>query len=212
MSIFRVISQVSPSTVKRYTEYWQGIKPVSIEDKWRRWIFAFCSIRATWKVNKETYRLLITKRWETPEDLRRLLEEGRIGIYNNRTKGIWQFTQHIKQDPSALFVGVGDSWTEKRDKLTKELYGIGLAKVSFSMEMMYPVECRVVCLDTHCLQMFGHDPKKGVNDSDYRRYEAEWLKACETLGYPPAIVRHILWDKKQNKRNTRYWSHVLEKV
>lgn len=209
MSIFNTIASVSPSTVKRYSTYWEDIKPQSFRDKWKRWVFAFCSIRTGWKTNKQTYHILVKHEWQSVSELRQLLEKSKIGIYDNRTKGIWEFTQKIKENPSLLYVD-GEDWKVKRDNLVKEFYGIGIAKVSFALEMCYPLDCGVVCLDTHCLKMFGHDPKKGVADSKYKEYEGQWLKACQTLGYPSAIVRHILWDRLQKKRNTRYWSHVLE--
>ena len=101
----------------------------------------------------------------------------------------------------------GQTW---RNRLVKKFFGIGLAKVSFAMEMCYPLYCGVVCLDTHILQMYGVDPRKGCGRAVYEEMEAHWIKICLDKGYPSAITRHILWDKIQNKRNTRYWSHVLE--
>lgn len=212
MCIFRTISEVSPSTVDRYVKYWEDIRPTTWHEKWKRWIFAFCSIRAGWKTNKNTYKALVNIPWTSPSELRELLEKCKIGIYDNRTKGIWDFTDDILYDPKVLDIDPSQDWVVQRDKLVKRFHGIGLAKVAFALEMCYPTECKVVCLDTHCLRMFGIDGKKGVTDSMYKACEKQWIKACETLGYPSPIVRHILWDKLQGKKNTRYWSHVLEKA
>lgn len=209
MCIFQTIASVSPSTVQRYVNYWESIRPTTWHEKWKRWVFAFCSIRAGWETNKNTYRALVRNVWPDVESLRAILEKCRIGIYENRTRGIWEFTNEVVDNPEVLNIDVKHDWVEQRNKLVKKFHGIGLAKVAFSLEMCYPTECRVVCLDTHILQMFGLNPNK-VTDKQYFECERQWLKACNTLGYPPAIVRHILWDKKQGKKNTRYWSYVLE--
>ena len=63
------IKSIRQSTVDRYCDYWYGIEPRSTEDKWRRWLFAFVSIRAQWKANKESYRMLAGEKWQTKEEL-----------------------------------------------------------------------------------------------------------------------------------------------
>lgn len=209
MCIFQTIAQVRPCEVRKYVKYWETIRPTTWHEKWKRWIFAFCSIRAGWNTNKETYRELVNTPWTSPEELLALLKHTRIGIYEHRAKGIWEFTDEVICNPTVMDIDHSQDWASQRDKLVKRFYGIGLAKVAFSLEMCYPTECRVVCIDTHIAQMFGIDPNK-ISDKQYRECERQWLKACDTLGYPSPIVRHILWDKKQGKKNTRYWSHVLE--
>ena len=204
--IFRTIATIQPQTVQRYTDYWETIRPRTWHEKWKRWVFAFCSIRTGWKTNKQTYKLLVDNPWATREQLRDLLEKSKIGIYEKRTKGIWGFTEAILDNPDILNAQPN---VEERDKLVKKFYGIGITKVAFSLEMCYPTECKVVCLDSHCCSMFGLDSNK-ISESQYKECERQWVKSCETMGYPSAIVRHILWDKIQKKRNTRYWSHVLE--
>ena len=204
------INSIRQSTVDRYCDYWYGIEPRNTEDKWRRWLFAFVSIRAQWKANKESYRMLAGENWQTKDELSKILHDSRIGLVPMRERAIWEFTQEVKKDKSVIEPELDDTWQTWRNRLVKKFFGIGLAKVSFAMEMCYPLYCGVVCLDTHILQMYGVDPRKGCGKALYEEMEAHWLKICLDKGYPSAITRHILWDKIQNKRNTRYWSHVLE--
>ena len=204
------IKRIPRSTVQRYSDYWAGIKPVSLVEHKRRWWFAFLSIRSQWKANKNTYALLARNRWESKDALEGLLHQGRIGLVDRRSRAIWEFTQAFDACPGDFMHTSGEDWSAFRKRLVKRLYGVGIAKVSFSFEMCWPMESRTVCIDTHIMQMYGVCPKKGINQSEYHAAEGHWLDTCESKGYAPAIARHILWDKRQNKRNTRYWSHVLE--
>jgi len=213
MSIITVekkIRQIPQSTVDRYSSYWFELRPKNIVDKWRRWLFAFVSIRAQWKANKEAYSLLANEDWKTRNELSDLLHKSRIGLVPMREKAIWEFKNSIEKDDHIIQPKFEDTWQSWRNRLVKQFYGIGLAKVSFAMEMCYPLECGVVCLDTHILQMYGIDPRKGCGKQKYQEMENHWIDTCLDMGYPSAMARHILWDKIQKKRNTRYWSHVLE--
>ena len=204
------IRTIPESTVNRYESYWFELRPRNDIDKLNRWLFAFVSIRAQWKANKEAYMLLANEIWETKNELNNILDKSRIGLVSMREKAIWEFREALKRDKSIIQPQYEDNWQSWRNRLVKQFYGIGLAKVSFSMEMCYPLECGVVCLDTHMLRMYGVDPKKGCSKQKYEEIERHWVDICMDMGYPSAMVRHILWDKIQNKRSTRYWSHVFE--
>jgi hypothetical protein len=101
-----------------------------------------------------------------------------------------------------------ESWTEWRDRLVKSILGLGKAKVSFALEMMYPVEAQVACMDTHLFQVYGLDQSK--NSKYYNTIEADWVDRSNKRGLAPYMARCLYWDKNQNRKNSRYWSKVLE--
>ena len=163
------INSIRQSTIDRYCDYWHGIEPRNTEDKWRRWLFAFVSIRAQWKANKESYRMLAGENWQTKDELSFILHKSRIGLVPMRERAIWEFTQEVKKDRSIIEPHFDDTWQTWRNRLVKKFFGIGLAKVSFAMEMCYPMYCGVVCLDTHILKMYGVDPQVRVAARLYMR-------------------------------------------
>ena len=90
------------------------------------------------------------------------------------------------------------------------MYGLGLAKTSFVIEMCHPENRNVTCLDTHMLQLYSIDRKLIANKKLYDEIECHWSEACSKRKIPNAIARHIYWDGIQKKTDTRYWSYVLE--
>jgi hypothetical protein len=75
--------------------------------------------------------------------------------------------------------------------------------------MMYPVEAQVACMDTHLFQVYGLDQSK--NSKYYNTIEADWVDRSNKRGLAPYMARCLYWDKNQNRKNSRYWSKVLEK-
>lgn len=209
-SVESAISNIQQSTIDRYSAYWNTIVPFTLREHKERWWFAFLSIRSGWKANKDAFAMLAREKWDSRDELEALLHKSRIGLVDRRCRAIWEFNQKFDADPDRFLYNRRRDMRDVRDELCKELYGIGMAKVAFSFEMCYPALCKVVCIDTHIMQMYGVDPKKGLNNRDYRKVENHWLNVCADVGYPSAIARHILWDRRQGKRSNRYWTHVLE--
>ena len=207
-NVEKLIGSVELTDVDRYSEYWQAIRPVTLMDRYHRWLFSYCSVRATWKMNKDTFHLLSSEPWYSEEELRALLEKARIGMYDVRTKGIWHLRKTANTN-SILLSGMLGDWQEWRNYLVDNMFGLGLAKISFALEMCHPLTCRVVCLDTHLLQMYGIKAGK-VTPRIYAEMENHWIGECDKRDLPSPMVRHILWDRIQDKTDTRYWSYVLE--
>jgi len=85
---------------------------------------------------------------------------------------------------------------------------LGQAKTSFAIEMLYPTEAKVVCMDTHLFQIYGLNQTKDAKK--YKTLEADWIARSEARGLAPYMARCLYWDKNQNRKNSRYWSKVLE--
>jgi hypothetical protein len=95
-----------------------------------------------------------------------------------------------------------------------KISGIGLAKISFALEMIHPNEARVLCGDIHQLRLYDVEAlkynKSKVGSQIYKKMERHWMVNCGKLKVPSYVARSIYWDDLQKKEDSRYWSYVLE--
>ncbi len=203
-------STVSKSVIDQYVEYWDTVKPEDPSEVFRRYLFAFLSIHSTWKSNVIGYNAL-KNWWEwfgKEDELKNRLTAANIGLHNNRAKFIGKFTEDFWTNGDAYEQEEGEGWIAFRNRLKERILGLGPAKTSFSLEMCYPIEANVTCMDTHLFQVYGLDQSKDLKH--YERIEAHWLDMSRMWNIPPYIARCIFWDRKQGKEDSRYWSYVLE--
>ena len=195
--------------IERYKNYWESVKPKNDTEMFQRWLFAFMSVHTSWESNVRGY--LAVKDWtkwvNRDDELERLLVESRVGLHKNRTRFVSQFAHHFWSNPEEYKYD-GGNWQEFRNKLVKKILGLGIAKVSFGFEMIYPNEAEVTCMDTHLFQAYGLDQSKDA--TRYMEIENYWLDMCRMWNVPSTIARAILWDRKQDQADSRYWTYVLE--
>ena len=201
---------IQPEEIKFQYDYWKKLKPINDSERFQRFLFAFTSVHTSWEANIRGYNLI--KDWWTWmnqwDNLKEKLIESRIGLHNNRLRFISEFTLKFWSNPSNFDRGFNENWNGFRNRIVKEITGLGLAKSSFAIEMIYPDEAEVVCLDTHLFQAYGLDQVK--HRKKYDLLENHWVKNSVKKDLPPYIARCIYWDRKQEKSDSRYWSHVLE--
>lgn len=191
------------SRVPLYRRYWERVTPLTRADELRRWLFAYCSIHTNWQGNVRGY--LAVKDWTGDHsDLLARLTASRVGLQNMRARFIMLFRDLFYSQP-ALFEG------EQRDEIAEKAKGLGLAKTSFALNMIRPLESRVICLDVHMLRLYGEEnlnykTKSGVKA--YRRIERDWVQRCGDV--PPYLAHAIYWDRVHKQVTSRYWSRVLE--
>jgi hypothetical protein len=207
------LNNVDVETIERYLVYWNTLKPKNHQEYYLRWIFAFMSIHTSWKANVVGF-LAVTSlpqnfNWQ---QLYWAIKRARCGLTKMRTVAIWDFHRRFWHDPTFWYPRENESMPDCRDRLAKATYGIGLTKTSFVLEMAYPKDCSVVCLDTHILQLYDYYRKDTPNAAIYRAMERHWIETCEKKGVPSPMVRHIYWDGVQGFEDTRYWSYVLEEA
>jgi hypothetical protein len=180
------------------------------------------SVHTSWKNNCKGYNAIKQftnwtlekgeqlELWNYDSDnLFKRIEKTRVGMQNNRTNYIGLFNDTFWDSPSDFIArNSGEGWSEWRDRLAKKILGLGKAKTSFAIEMLYPTEAKVVCMDTHLFQIYGLNQTK--NAKLYNTIEADWLERSEQRGVAPYMARCLYWDKNQNRKNSRYWSKVLE--
>lgn len=199
---------------KIYTTYWDSIKPSSPQAIHNRWLFAFLSVHTTWSANVKAYQLLKNKAWASNEDLQKKLVESGVGLYNIRTKAISNFDNLFKDSPNLFNRESFSSWEEMRDTLNTNLYGLGLAKISFALEMVYPLEIELTCLDVHMLKAYGKTTRftymSNKGKQGYIEMEQDWVSRCKASKIAPSVARSLYWDILQNQTSPKYWTHVLE--
>ena len=201
---------IQPEEIKFQYDYWKKLKPINDSERFQRFLFAFMSVHTSWESNIRGYNLI--KDWWTWmnqwDHLKEKLIESRVGLHNNRLRFISTFTTKFWSNPSVFDRGMNENWNGFRNRIEREITGLGLAKSSFAIEMIYPDEAEVVCLDTHLFQAYGLDQTK--HRKKYDLLENHWVKNSRKKDLPPYIARCIYWDRKQEKSDSRYWSHVLE--
>jgi hypothetical protein len=217
MTYESVLENVDSHKVNQYKEYWNNVAPVTDGEIFQRWLFAYTSIHTTWESNVRAYNHIKNfESWIGDKDkLAHLLLISRAGCHNQRTNYIWDFSSKFWANPERFKKTNRENWFKFRNRLSLELWGIGLAKTSFALELCYPEKCQVVCLDVHMLRLLGmneHGYKKDIKAdvAEYEKGERKWHYRAEKMKAPNYIARCIYWDVKQGYKNSRYWSSCLE--
>jgi hypothetical protein len=208
-TVERYFHSVSTDEINRHKEYWMKIIPDSSEEVFKRYLFAFLSVHTTYERNMEAYKL--TKdwyNWFNKEDvlLDRLKQSG-AGLFNNRTKYISAFAVDYWSDSKKYQKQQNESWIECRDRIEKLITGLGIAKSSFALEMIYPLSAQLTCLDVHLFRFYGLDQTK--DRRLYKTIEQHWINWSKMFNMPPYIARAIYWNRNQNKLDCSYWADCL---
>ena len=144
--VAKFFSSIRDKEISNYNNYWSQLQPRFIDEAFKRYVFAFLSVHTTWENNCKAYNILKDfNKWKDDEALlhKKLVQSG-VGMQNYRTKYLNKFFKDFWADQAKFVVKEDDeSWTEWRDRLVKSILGLGKAKVSFALEMMYPVEAQV---------------------------------------------------------------------
>ena len=202
---------LSNSDVVRYVNYWDGLTAKDDMQLFQRFLFAYCSVHTTWESNVKGYQAIKDhKEWKgSRQGLRTKLVSAGVGLHNNRSKWIDEFSEKYWDNPGAFAKGPRESWPVYRSRLASGITGLGPAKVSFALELAYPLEAEVLCLDVHMLRAYGKQTQN-LKTGEYELYEADWIARSRAIQVPSFVVKQIYWDARQNRPDSRYWSSVLE--
>jgi hypothetical protein len=204
-------NQLDYKLVPSYIEYWSSIAPKNDSEIFQRWLFAFLSVHTSWKMNCIGYQRV--KNWWTwlnrEDNLLEAIQGSGVGMHNMRVKFISEFAYKFWENPDSYKKAEDESWVEFRNRLKQVTLGLGPAKTSFAVEMCYPTQAKLSCLDTHMFQAYGLDQTKDAKQ--YNNIERHWVDMCSIWNVPPYIARCMYWDTKQGYMDSRYWSHVLER-
>jgi thermostable 8-oxoguanine DNA glycosylase len=206
--IFRV-AETHPNK-DAYLKNLDEITPQTPEDIFWRFVFAFMSIHSTYKSNLRGFILLRNPgAWKSYEALRSTLEASGCGMQNQRARFIWKFREEFF---GGAFDAIFDqnSLQEKRNMLCDRLLGIGMAKISFALEMSFPRQNQVVCMDVHQLRLYGKSDTTCRKKTAYMECEDDWTQRSRKIGIPSFVVRNMFWDRLKKQNSLRFWSFVFE--
>ena len=192
---------IKDKDIQSYNDYWAELKPQTEVAAFKRYLFAFMSVHTSWKNNCKGYNAIKQfKTWPLEkgdqlllwnydsDDLFKRIERTRVGMQNNRTNYIGLFSDTFWGNPSDYLARNSDEgWTEWRDRLAKKILGLGKAKTSFAIEMLFPLEAQVVCMETHLFQIYGLNQTK--HSKLYNAIEEDWLERSEKRGLSPYMAR-----------------------
>jgi len=211
----KFIKTLQAQDVEGYLSYWDSITPSNDAEIFQRYLFAYCSVHTTFQGNIRGYQAIKNfSEWiDEKESLRSKLANSGCGLHNNRTEYIWAFKDKFWSNPKDFYFTSSKGHLSKRDAIVSNVKGIGLAKVSFALEMIHPLEARVLCGDVHQLRLYGMEDlkyKTGAGLEAYKKMERHWIVATSKQKVPSYIARCAYWDRLQGYNDTRYWSYVFE--
>jgi len=206
----KFFASITEDEIIDHSLVWERLKPTNDVDVFQRWLFAFCSVHTSYESNMRGYLAIknFTEWFNKDDVLFDKLKGSGVGLYNNRTKFISEFAQKYWQNPNLFKFKKNQKWAEFRDGLVKDILGLGLAKVSFALEMIYTFDCGVFCCDTHLFQAYGYDQQLHLNK--YRELENHWIEFSSMYNVPSAIARAIYWNRKKGENDCSYWADVLD--
>lgn len=209
------IENIDLGRAAEYEKYFATLKPETQDEVFRRWLFAYASVHTTWKANVALYNHIKDLEWLGDEAaLRDRIITSRAGLHNNRAKFINAFSLFFYDHPGWFMKSPWENWFEHRDRLMDHVPGLGIAKTSFALELVYFHDAGTVCFDTHQLQLYGMTPKeigvKGYNLKQVRAMEQHWVATCALKGVNPVTARWLYFDQRQKHDSPRYWCHVID--
>lgn len=213
-SIETYINSIDEETIAKYRAYWSGVTPRTDQEFYARWVFAFLSVHTTWERNVSAFNTMnpTKEKLASKQQLQEQIILSKVGLHNMRTTGIWKFHEDFWANPTVWRKTADETWLAYRDRVMSRCFGLKEAKTSFALELCYPNDAEVVCLDTHMLQLYGCTKKGSPAPKKYRELEAHWLACCRNRNLPSFAVRNVYWDKVQQQTDTKYWSYVFEQT
>lgn len=196
-----------------------------------RYVFAILTVNVGWKKSVAAYQAVENLMGRDAgyfqlESLDEVLRDSKVGLWRIRTKGIWSIHLSFWENQELWYPRASETLIQFRKRLRKQAFGLGPAKAAFAIEMAYPFQQEVACMDRHMMKLYGYKgtpTTKCVNGvkvtnykmnsppvSTYLAAEKHWCETCKKYDLPSAIARHIYWDEIQSQPSTRYWSNVFE--
>lgn len=209
LDIERFFASIKTEEIEKTSDVWHTLACENQSDRFQRWLFAFCSVHTSYKSNMAGYEM-IKYWWEwinRPDALQERIDISRMGLTNNRTKFLTLFALDYWRRPNFYEKQENETWVQCRDRLVEQILGLGKAKVSFALEMIYTFEAEVFCADTHLFQAYGKDQQTDLKE--YESIERHWIQQSKIWNVPSAIARAILWNRKKNEKDCWYWAKVF---
>lgn len=196
--------------INRYNQDWQTIMPKTDHNALNRWQFAYCTVHTPWLRSCEQYDKIKHTTPATPYNkLLHMFKQTGGGMFNHKAEGVHNLHTHWTTNKK-LFEPDTNNWQDWRDNLANSLKRLGLAKTSFAIEMVRPMDAQIICIDRHMFKAFGwENVDESCNPNQYRYYEDYWLELSKSAGVAPVISRNLFWDQIQQQNSSMYWANYL---
>jgi hypothetical protein len=133
-------------------------------------------------------------------------------------KAIAQISQHVDNILQAALTDVKDHDGEghhfRAQVLQLKVSGVGPKVCSFAWLLLQPMTSQLATVDTHIMDVLGHDYEKEMNSRSYFKFERELAAGRDTAGYshmPLGAYQWAMWDAKRTGPGT-HQDHSAMKV
>lgn len=189
----------------RKVKYLLSIAPVSPADFFRRWLFAYVSVHVDHLEAVRSYEALKDLDWlNNPARLREVLHNG----CENR---VLAFAAAFWREPKRFYGKRGQSWADYRDWLREHVPGLGLARTSLVLELVWPTQAKVVYLDGSLLQLYGRSGACELPTAAYCELERHWVTTCRQYQLAPAVVGAMYRGTLTTQQNSVNLTSIFEK-
>jgi thermostable 8-oxoguanine DNA glycosylase len=189
---------------ERYRRFGAAIAPampVAAGAVYERYLFALLSRHCALARTVRAFRLLRGHYRSDVAWLTAALRTHRIGYHNVWATQIAAFTRAYQDDPGRFLPAAGEPFGDARDRIARAVTGLGPAKTSFALGLIYPFDATVCCVDIHIARLLA--PLLGCDPAAVpRRYtEAEALlrEVANAAGLPLVLAHWILWDHQRHR-------------
>lgn len=174
--------------------------------------FAILSVHSPIEATFEAYKTL--RLWRAR--FQRMPSQGKLNMLLRTSYGSdGSITQYCYQKAMYLrefdakwlenrgqFLRNADSESVWRDRLVKNVKGLGLAKASFAVALAAPATSDVCCIDTHMFQLFaGKVPTTSIPRKMYLAIEEQIRAYGREFGLSTFAAQWCLWDAKRGTSN-----------
>jgi hypothetical protein len=174
--------------------------PPAPEAVYERYLFALLSRHCALGRTVRAFQLLRGQDGADPERVAAVLRSGRIGYHNTWPAHLAAFTRAYREEPGRFLPAPGEPFSAARDRIVRDVAGLGPAKSAFALGLVYPFDATVCCIDTHIARMLA--PLMGCPPAAVtrRHAEAERLlrEVAAAAGLPLVLAHWILWDHQRH--------------
>lgn len=186
-----------------YRRFGAGIAPPALPAPhavYERYLFALLSRHCALARTVRAFQILRRCDHADAAQLAGILRTARIGYHNTWPAQIAAFTRAYRQDPSRFLLASGEPFPDARDRIARAVTGLGPAKTSFALGLIYPFQATVCCIDTHMTRLLA--PLLGCPPADvtrgYTKAEAMLREIAAAAGLPLVLAHWILWDHQRH--------------